>query len=166
MICNCKIELADYRHAMWLHVKPRKFLAVLGLLLLALLVILFLFILYIYISTGQHLAQLCAMVGVFAYFTFAVFWWRSRVRRTYAQTKLLHEPYTFETTDSHLVTKSGFGEGRIPWEAFHKWKADSRLVLVYQSDVMFHLFPRHAFPTAADFQTFLDLISSKVRAAR
>jgi len=164
MIYTCKIDLADYRHAMWLHVKPRKVLAILGITLLVIFAAAIVFILFNYIATGQGFPQLCVVAGVMAYFTFAILWWRARITRTYHQSKLLHEPFTFEATDSHLVTKANFGESKIPWESFHKWKADARLVLLYQSDVLFHMFPRQAFVSAAEFQSFRDMIATKISA--
>ena len=166
MTYTCKIELTDYRHAMWLHVKPRKVLAILGSFLLALFALLTLFIFYLYLSKGQHFTQLCLMLAVTAYFGFFILWTRARVKRTYQQTKLLHEPFTFEATDTHLVTKASFGESNIPWTAFLKWRADSRLLLIYQSDVMFHIIPRQAFPSDQEFQSFVNWIATKLPALK
>jgi hypothetical protein len=75
---------------------------------------------------------------------------------------LLHEEQIVEISDMHLMVKHQHGQGVLPWEIFHKWKADKQLILVYHSDALFHIFPRRAFPSTEEFQWFQALLRTKL----
>ena len=89
-------------------------------------------------------------------------WFPRRLNRLYEQQKLLHSEFTVEISDEHLVTRSVHGESKLPWSMFHKWKSGGDIVLLYQSDALFHVFPGRSFTSAADFESFQDILSEHV----
>lgn len=85
-----------------------------------------------------------------------------RTKKIFAQQKSLQLPRELTITDTHLYAKSERGEAKLPWEDFHKWKANEKIVLVYPSDVILHMFPRRWFASDADFQSFKDFLAQKI----
>jgi hypothetical protein len=85
-----------------------------------------------------------------------------RCRKTFAQQKALQVPYQMELTDNEYRAQSELGNSHIPWSSFYKWKANSLLVLVYQSDRIFHMFPRRFFASDDDYQDFQNVLLRKI----
>jgi hypothetical protein len=146
---------SEYKRAMWLHMRPRKFLGRLGCVLLVLAGGVLAITSFRFITTGQDLRIVLALAGSLGslciyFFVFLPY----QVARIYRQQKLMHEKATVEIDDLHLTVKSQHGHVTLPWDLFHKWKANDRLVLVYHSDVLFHIFPRHSFPSLEEFEAF------------
>jgi hypothetical protein len=157
------ISPSDYKRAIWVHMRPRRFLACVGAFLVVLGLVILGITSYHLVTTGGDLKFVLGLgggLGVLCLWFFVLL--PRQLSRIYRQQKLLHEELIVEISDVHLMMKSPHGQGTLPWEVFHKWKADKQMVLVYQSDVMFHIFPRRAFPSLEDFQTFQSLLSTKL----
>lgn len=108
-----------------------------------------------YFSLGFVLAVVVLYLG---------FWyliWRPRQLRRHFEQSKLSVPSTFEITDTHYFAKSSYGESRIIWEHFRKWRSDDRLLLLYDTDDTFVIVAAHAFASQADFQTFKEFIQTK-----
>jgi hypothetical protein len=143
--------------------RPRKLLGTAGAILLLLAVAVLGIVVYRYFTTGEGLVLVLALAGSLSYLALWFFaFLPCRLARTYRQQKLLQDELLVEISDTHLTTKSQHGQGALPWEVFHRWKMANDLVLVYQSDVLFHIFPRRAFSSSEEFQNFQTLLSSKL----
>lgn len=159
MTFTCKIEPGEYRRAAWIHIRPRPTFAIVGITLVVLCLFVVLFALYKFLVTGQGLAAVLGVGASLAYFGVYFFiLLPRRVDRLYGQQKLLHNEFTFDVSDENLVSRSILGESKFDWSMFHKWKSGEDIVLLYQSDVLFHVFPRRSFPSFADFESFQEIL--------
>lgn len=84
-------------------------------------------------------------------------WLPFRTKRLFLQQKTLQEPYEVEITDEAYSASSCHGQSRMVWKDFHKHKMSARIILLYQSDVLYHLFPTRWFSEdqLAEFQKIL-----------
>ncbi|HEV3272555.1 MAG TPA: YcxB family protein [Candidatus Methylacidiphilales bacterium] len=82
--------------------------------------------------------------------------------KIFSQQKTLQIPYECRITDEKLYGHSEIGESRMSWEDFHKWKGNEKLILVYQSDRIFHMFPRRWFASDDEFQSFKNLLTRTI----
>ena len=163
MTLRYTIELSDYKQAMRLHLRPRKFLMVIGSFLLILMVAILSIASYRFFTTGRDLHTLLSLGGGLGFICLWFFFYMPyQLHRIYQQQKLLHEKLIVEISDADLITKSTHGQGTVPWELFHKWKSNKQLILVYQSEAIFHIFPRQAFPSQEEFQAFQTILCSKL----
>lgn len=155
MTLTCKIEPGDYRRAAWIHMRPRRAFGVVGAALVLLALFVFSVALLRFFRSGQDLTVVLFLGVAMAYLAIYFFLWIPRqLNRLYAQQKLLHGEFIFEISDEHLISRSVHGESKLPWSVFHKWKSGRDIVLLYQSDALFHVFPGRSFPSTADFDSF------------
>jgi hypothetical protein len=95
-------------------------------------------------------------------------WWTvqraivKRAKKIFAQQKSLQAPLEIWISAAELFLKTEKAESHTPWDDFHKWKANNKTILVYHSDVIFHMFPRRWFASDAEFQSFQDLLSKTI----
>ncbi len=85
-----------------------------------------------------------------------------RIRKIYRQQKLLHDEITMILTDTGLESKTPHGGGKLAWALFHKWKRSNKVIIVYQSDVLYNVFPIRAFDKAEDVEWFCGILGGKV----
>jgi hypothetical protein len=163
MTFSYTIGPSDYKRAIWVHMRPRRTLGCLGVLLLVLAVSSLCITTYRFITMGQDLRVALALAvclgSLFSYFFVLMPWQLNRLSK---QQKLLHEGIIVEISDVNISWKSVYGQTTLPWEVFHKWKGDKLIILVYLSDVQFHVFPRRLFPSPEDFETFQTLLRNKL----
>jgi YcxB-like protein len=163
MILRYTIGASDYKRAMWIHMRPRRILAIPGIVLLVLMVAILIICCYRFFTTGEDFEYILALGAGLGYLCFWFFIYLPfRLRRIYRQLKVLHEEAVVEISDTQIKAKTSHSESNLPWEHFHKWKADKDLVVVYQSDVSFYLFPRRAFSSPEEFQTFQSILKTKL----
>lgn len=144
----------DYLRSQYLHLRSRILpMALLGLAVGLLLIGFFL-------SPPWHRAWfalwvLGALAGYVLILLFVIIPWR--VRRLFRQQKLLHETYEMEITAEGFTNSSRRGRASFTWGDFHKFRAAKEITLLYQSDNMFHMFPRRCFTEEqyAEFQGYL-----------
>lgn len=82
-----------------------------------------------------------------------------RARRIYRQQKLLQITRTIRINPDSLETKSELGSSTVPWNMFAHWKENKKLILVYQSDVLFHMFPKRVFTSESDYNEFRNILT-------
>lgn len=83
-----------------------------------------------------------------------------KARRMFGQQKSLHETYELEWDEQGLSVHGRLAQSTTPWDAYLKKKENERIVLLYQSDLLFQMLPKRAF-TAAQLQAlrpYLDRI--------
>lgn len=145
MKIHCQLEPNDCLEAQLLHIRPRPVLKWLGLF--TLLMFTLGAIIHIIITPVRYVSwtPLC-MFGVVAYlvFHFLVLLPRQS-RKIFAQQKGLQIPYEIEITEDMYSVASERGNGRCPWSDFHKYKKNKSTILLYQSDVLFHIFQKRWF---------------------
>lgn len=89
-------------------------------------------------------------------------WLPYRARRLFAQHKALHKPIEFEWDHEALSLRTESAIGRTPWSDYAHRREDGRVVLLYLSDVVFHVIPRRCFTDAAQEQSFRERLAGIV----
>jgi hypothetical protein len=83
----------------------------------------------------------------------------SRHRRIFRQQKNLHVLYELSWSDTGFVATSERGSVRTAWTDVVKCRENEKLLLLYLSDVMFHILPKRSFPddaTSAQIREFVE----------
>lgn len=157
-----RIELSDYKRAQYLHMRSRGYWLI-GILLLAIAAVCIAARLAGYRFGGSVLPLNYPLffVVVYVFLLYAVFL-PMRFTRIYKSHKLLQKSFISELTEEGLRSKSDMGESNIPWEMFAKWKASKHILLVYQADNLFHLFPARLFPSAERYAELQQLLTEKI----
>jgi|GEM_PF-1243241 len=91
------------------------------------------------------------LVIVWVFFQFVLIPYQ--LGRVFKHQKGLSAPFEIELTDEEFHFRNEFGDSRIPWGNFVKWKENAELLLLYRSNAAFHLLPKRLFPSgqAADY---------------
>ncbi len=155
MTFTYKPDFADYRRGVWISIRPRPAFAVAGVIFIALALSIFFLSAYRFAATGQDGLPVLAVGLVLGYCGVDWLWWRPRqMKRQYDQLKVLQVEYTVEITEEAFITRSVYGESKVPWSVFHRWKSTNDMVVLYQSDASLQVCPRRVFPSSADFEQF------------
>jgi len=142
----------DYVQAQFLHMRPRKAFAVVGVLLLCLAGV------ALFLGDGA-LPLVGALTFLAAQFFVYIPW---RARRAFTQYKALSEPVTITLQDDGLCFEREHGNGILPWSQIVKWKGSRDLFLLYPADHIFHLVPRHFFESEAAFSAFRSTVVARI----
>jgi hypothetical protein len=85
-----------------------------------------------------------------------------QARRIFKQQKTLHVRIVFHFDTEGVRAESPHGASNIPWSHFRKWKANGRVLVLFQSDVLMTLVPLRALPDAASRDALLALVENGV----
>jgi hypothetical protein len=132
----------DYVNAQYLSMRPRPFFKWCGIFLIALTVLMCVVSLFIFPLHWS--AFFIALVGVYLMVCYA-FLLPHHARKIFNQQKTLQQPYDMEITAEGVSSSGSHGSINMEWKDFHKYKMGKDLILVYQSDVLFHMFPKRWF---------------------
>ena len=157
-----RIAVEDLMTAQWVHVRPRRSFAVVGILLLGLAVF---FVAKSFVEHRQSLTDPMSWIfPVFlVYVAFITFIWVPRkVRRTYAQRKDLHHDISMVVTNSGIASQTERGNSTKPWSDYLKWKEDKNIFLLYLSDQMFQMVPKRFFATHEDIDAFRSMVRHSI----
>ncbi len=88
------------------------------------------------------LPALLMAAGVGGYAAFRFWLLPRQIARVFTQQKDLSAPFDIWLTPESFQLQNEFGSSRTPWENFVKWKENAELLLIYRSDVAFHMLPR------------------------
>ena len=161
MKIHCQITPGDYIEAQYLHLRPRPLFKYIGILLFALAILAslqqFVF------PTPRLVAWLpSATLGCLLYFALLYFVLiPKRIRKIYKQQKSLQSPYESNITEEAYGTVGVQGTARIPWTEFYKFKTGKNMILVYQSDAIYHIFPKRWF-TDRQFAVFHSILQDQL----
>lgn len=86
-----------------------------------------------------------------------------RARRTYRQQKNLQRSHQFSWDDQAIFFHSEDYEGKIRWSDLLKAREDHSMLLLYQSDALFHLFPKRSFSSPEQFNEFRSHVAALVK---
>jgi len=155
MSISGQLKEGDYVAAQFLHMRPRRVYAIIGVLLscLAILAVVY---------SHSLILILCLAYLAGCFFIYLPF----RAKRTFRQYKALSERMTVEIRDDGLFVRRINGEGLVPWSQIMKWRNNRKLVLLYPAGSVFHLIPSHFFPNENDFKSFLDTLESRLGKAK
>ena len=145
-----KILERDYVAAQYLHLKPRKTFAFIGIALLILATI--------SLIVSFSWVMLACLAYLFGYYFLFIPW---QAAKSYRQYKAMQELITFEFRDSGIFSESKKGSGIIEWNEIIKIKNNKKLLLVYPTNTLFHIFPNHFFQNDEEFDSFVEKIKSE-----
>ena len=158
MKLHCQLTADDYIRARFLHMRPRPVLKWLGILVVAAAVVTQALL---WLLPGTHrpeMTPLLVQLGLVVYLLLRLLVWLPwRTRTAFKQQKSLQEPYDVEISEDLYHATSAHGTCAVPWRDFHNYKVGPTLILVYQSDALFHMFPKRWFADGefAEFQQIL-----------
>jgi hypothetical protein len=94
--------------------------------------------------------------GLVAGFLYFQFLYRPRrLARVFKQQKDLSAPFEMEISEQGFHIISQYGNELIPWSDLAKWSEGKDQVLLYRSDVIFHMIPKHLLAGEGDLQFLL-----------
>ena len=163
MTLTYTISFDDYKQSAWVHMRPRRSIAILGVFFLVLAATGLGLSVFNFLTKGQDgkaLLMILVPFGCLVIYHFV--WFPYKLRQTYQQLKLLQLEHTAEISEACLFCKNQHGQATLPWDVFHRWKSGKQLVLLYQADTLYHLFPRRAFASEEDFNTFQTILRAKL----
>ena len=156
------IAVEDLMAAHWVHVRPRRSLAVVGILLLGLVVFA---MADSFFGRRQSWTDPMNWIlpGILAYLAFNVFVWvPRRVRRSYSQRKDLHHDISMVVTSAGIASRSEQGNSMKPWSDYLKWKEGKSVFLLYLSDQMFQMVPKRFFAAQEDIDAFRSVVRQSI----
>jgi len=150
MLLTLSVTEGDLISAQRLHATPAPWLAS-GLLISFLVLVAYCYAIDI-ISPSAAIGAVAAMFGWIVLLFFVII--PNRARRIYRRQKSLHREHAFHWDDQFLYFQSEDYEGKIRWTDFTKVKENRVVLLLYHSESLFNLFPRHCFPNREKFEEF------------
>ena len=163
---QCKLTPEDYIQALRLHMQ-QPWIKYLAFVVLGLYLAMFIHLIAIGSSLtliAERLIALLTFVLAFGIIYFVIQPWNAR--RIFSQQKTLQVEYEAVISPDTLTTTTQNGHYEMPLADFHKYKVGKNLVLVYQSQVLFHMFPRRFFASDEDFNTFLSYLEARLPRAK
>jgi len=157
-----RIAVEDLMTAQWVHVRPRRSFAVVGILLLGLAVFVWADSL---VWRRQWLTNPMnwALPSVLAYLAFCAFIWTPRkIRQSYCQRKDLHHDISMVVTNAGVASHTERGNSMKPWSDYLKWKEGKSVFLLYLSDQMFQMVPKRFFATHEDIDAFRSMVRHSI----
>ena len=74
--------------------------------------------------------------------TFVRLWWIPRhIGRVFKQQADLRKETTISWNDEKLSLRSINAHSDLPWNEFHQWCRNDRMLLIYRSELLFNFFP-------------------------
>ena len=152
----------DLVSAQWLHVRPRRSLRVVGIVLAAVFclaaVAMFLgpfasdlpWAKWLYLASLAYFPILFAVVIPY------------RTRRSFRQRKDLHRESSFCASEDGVHVQSGDIQGLKPWSDYLKWKEGDKAFLLFMSDNMYQVVPKRFFDPESEVGGFRALLEKHV----
>ncbi len=95
--------------------------------------------------------------GVIGEFVTSVVYWPWKARHLHNQQKDLASTITYEWDSTFLSAKSDSGQSKREWKNYNRYKEDGRVFLLYLSDHLFEVFPKHWFQNEEQIASFREL---------
>jgi hypothetical protein len=158
-----KFKPEDYIKALYLHLRPKPWFKYIVIALLSLCLVVF-------VASASSPDSLINAFSIFVpilifglfyiFILFVIMPWN--VRRIFSQQKTLHSEHTTVISPETIESTSEHGSMKMRLSDFHKYKVGKDMILVYQSQVLFHMFPRRFFASEEDFQTFISYLEANI----
>ena len=104
-------------------------------------------------SFSLYPAVILGAVGVYRYYLRP-----AQITRSFNQNKDLSSPFEMELNDDGYNISNSYGSGHIPWKDFVRWKADSKMILLYRTNTMFNMVPKRLLHGETEAQYILDTL--------
>ncbi len=141
---NARLTSQDYLKAQYLHLRPRPLIKWVGLFLIVLALGLALRGLFFSGENGSWSPHI--ILGGLGYFGIMyLIILPCRTRKIFRQQKTLQISYDIQLSEEALESVSAEGRVRMQWKNFHKYKIGQGMILVYQADALYHMFPKRWF---------------------
>ncbi len=111
------------------------------------------------LSAGAAIGGMVGMLGWLAILFFIIIPYRAK--RIFRQQKSLHLNHKFWWDNEMVFFQSEDSEGKIRWADFTKVKENRKMLLLYHSDTLFNLVPKHCFSTREDLEAFKACLSGR-----
>ncbi len=160
---QCKLKPEDYIKANYLHIRPSPWLKYLSIAFLSLCIVILVASvssLDSFTSVLSALAPILFFGLIYAFILFILIPWNAR--RIFSQQKMLQAEYEVAISPEMFEVTSENGTMRIRLSDFYKYKVGKDLVLLYQSQALFHMVPRRFFSSDEDFKTFLSYLEANL----
>ena len=158
-----RIVVGDLMAAQWVHVRPRRSSAALGVVLLGLIVVV---MASSFLEHRQWLMDPVTwiLLGSVAYLAFMAFvWFPRKIRRSYSQRKDFQHEISMMASSTGLEMRTEQGYNLKPWSDYLNWKEGRSVFLLYLSDNLFQMVPKRFFATHEDIDAFRDVIRESVK---
>jgi hypothetical protein len=161
MKLHCQLTPGDYIDARFLHLRPRPLFKWIGLSLVG--VAIFVCVNgFLNVSESDAPWNPFIILAALLYFTlFYGVWIPLGTKRLFLQQKTLQEPYEVDISDEAFSASSRHGQTTMVWKDFHKYKTNKRIILLYQSDALFHMFPMRWF-SGDQFREFQEILRANL----
>jgi hypothetical protein len=150
----------QYVHAQYVHQQGSSRARVAERLMLMFVVL----VVLISLAVVPSLLRLVFPIILFGIFFVSFRWLSPRIiiATTWRHHKSLQAPMAGSVTPSGISYDASHFKGEVDWTMFLKYKQSPTLVLLYQSPLVFNLFPRSFFRTDEDWNGFLTLVKDRV----
>ena len=152
----------DLRTATWLHLAPRKAIGALGLLVLAFGI----WVLWLAFFSSKpdpgwgKWIMLAVLAYLSAYFFIYVPFW---VKRHFRQYKELQREQVLTPEESGLSAKTVNGKSMLVWSDLRSWKENKNVFMLYVTDDLYHLVPKHFFASETDIKSFREMLQRSAK---
>ena len=151
----------DAHAATWLHIAPRKSMAILGLVVLAL-AFWALYFMFSRPGIGDNSTKwiLLGAMTLIALQLFVVTPFQTKKR---FESRSAHRlELTGSTSDHGLTFSNAHGSVLVPWADFTGWKENKQIILLYIAGGITYVLPKRFFTHASDIEEFRSLFASRV----
>ena len=158
MTINGQITESDFVRAAFVHIRPSRMFAAIGIALVLLALLVTIWAVGDALGTGRR--PLLALSLVLALGYLAVYFallYPYRARKTYRQYKAVGVRFSATIDNEGIRIESELGAAIVPWSHIHKWREGTSLFLLYPTDTLYHIVPKAAFSgeLAGEFRAVL-----------
>ena len=89
-----------------------------------------------------------------------------KLRKVYRQQADFQHSFQYSWDNETLKGSCLTGQSERPWSNYVKWKENENMVLLYQSDLQFEMFPKSWFQSKGDLESFLENVHGKIGTKR
>jgi hypothetical protein len=152
----------DLLAAQWVHLRPRRSLAVAGIVLLVVYCVGVAMMFVAPIAPASPWVQ-WVMLAMLAYFPIVLgVMIPYRTRRSFRQRKDFQRETSYRASESGVSIENENLKGIKPWSDYLKWKEGRKVFLLYLSDNMFQIVPKRFFGTESELAGFRALLEKAV----
>jgi hypothetical protein len=165
MKLSIEVTEKDYVRAQFLHIRPRLWIKVAGIILLLLFTLALAIVLYQAIFNYECFDIIFFIVIMILsgfYFIWLFFYdFPHKSRKLYQRLKYYINT-EYEIDENVLSSKNSLGNAKLPWDYFGRWRENKHLFILYPVDNLFHVFPKHCFSSEQDINDFRKLLIEKI----
>lgn len=87
-------------------------------------------------------------------------------KRQYNQHKALPSETKIQLHHDGIFFEDSTAQGLLPWAHIHKHVTNSQLTLIYRTDNLFHMIPKHFFTSDSDYMLFITRLNNQTQPQR